>query len=187
MVAMLGTTVSCAPEPSKLQQAMLAARKAQWSASECARDSMLVPFEHSGNCVAAMRILRSNPGIEECNDNAGLHCREIERRLGQASGWLWRATAHSLFAFGAPKHFNLAKRGTWFGVYQFYDVDLLAKAYQDCLASETGVQAIDFKPEQHGSKSQIIRASIVQPRRLADGQKCIRERPMDSKAGWLDS
>jgi hypothetical protein len=183
----MAATVGCASQPSELQQAILRARHAEWSANECFRDTMLVAVEHSANCLSAVRMLRSDQLSETCNENSGLHCRQLSQRLERASLYYWRAVAESLYIYGKPKEFDPVKRGSLFGSAQFYDVDLLAQAFQNCLAAETKLQAAELERDRFTVQGRILPALTVKRRELARGQLCIREQPFESDAGWLDN
>lgn len=143
----------------------------------CMRDTLYVPFEHSGNCLAAVRLYKQLMVHEACGESEWGICGQIKEEYDESFVLHWRAVGKSLYTYGPPAEFpdfNEKPDNRRGGVLGYYDIELLEQAFENCLAKEKVSREIGMRTPFDSTEAEFILAiSMTSP--LQEGQLCIRE------------
>lgn len=170
-----GILSSCSIQKADLQALRQKADHGQEMASNCLRDSLHVPVQYSGHCLATVRFLKDDSIDQACGGETGLHCRELNRLVHDAHSAYWRGIANTLWVYGKPAEFASPPNSGWSGMSQFYDIGLMEKAFKNCLAAEAAEQSRPVSILDNASERGVaVRVRIVKSP-IRPGQKCIRE------------
>jgi hypothetical protein len=165
---------ACSPPSSKLQRLEISIAATDEAVRNCVFDTLQVPLQNSGNCLAAARLLAHSELYEVCGEKTDFHCRRLKQQSSEAHGWYWRAVAQSLLAYGRPQEFQSSERYAGRDAIQFLDVPLLEQAFSNCLKEEAAERASKVGLNIDGRQPMLLLATSI-PDLLVPGQKCVRE------------